>query len=144
MVIRKTELRSHSLASLPCVNWRYSQLHHVWFCGFTISSLTIFRSQGEGICSHSAKHQVLAEMPPMQRSLSWTLLGSLLVTCVILSCFIFIIALVTNWYFLVYLSGLLFFGLSIFLSTPNKRGTTPFCSVQHRQHLAQRIQTGAQ
>lgn len=76
----------------------------LWFYYF--QSHHIHKIRRKDTWAHSTEHQVLAEMPRMQRGLCQPSLGSLLTTCVPLSCFTLLVtALITSGYFLIYLSG---------------------------------------
>lgn len=140
-----------SLASLPCVSARYSQLHCIWSWGFTTSSPTIFRGQGERTPEPGVLNiRSWLKWHSSRRGLSWPPLGSRLATDVTLSCFIFIGALLPNWYFLVYLSEdfwfCLVFGFFVYYLSPYpqqhiissiEEGTHLSGSMPHPQHPAQ-------
>lgn len=141
-----------SLASLPCVSVRYSQLHCIWSWGFTTSSPIIFRGQGRRTPEPGVLNiRSWLKCHSSRRGLSWPPLGSLLAAGVTLSWFIFIGALLPNWYFLVYLSADFWFCcflgfLSIISLSPYpqqhiissiEEGTHLSGSMPHPQHPAQ-------
>lgn len=94
------EWRSQSFLPFFSVSSRYSQLCHTWSCGLThIQSHHIQGSGRKDPWAQSTQRPFLTPFPA----------GHLLSQ----SCFIFIIALVTNWYLFTYLSFLLLFIISL-------------------------------